>query len=341
MRDLSARPSQAIDPVTPDDSTRTADVRLVPRPTWAVLLAGGDGTRLMGTRVNGMRIDRPKQFCRFDRDDSLLGSTLHRARRLPRPCTILPVVSEPHRRWWQAELRHIPAADVLVQPANRGTGVALLHALLHVLQAGDDNPLLVVYPCDHGVRDEAPLLRALERALEAAAESPRDVVLVGVAPESPETQFGWIVPDERGRPGATRVRAFVEKPGAAAASALMERGGLWNSFLFAASARALLGLFLETHPRLVEAYLWKMPRDGWRERSLAECYAALPDVDFSHDVLERSVANLMVVPVRGSGWTDLGTPARLEAWLRPQHGRVAAGSAHRPMRLLTMEAGAK
>ena len=49
--------------------------------TWTVLLAGGEGTRLLGATVAGHRVDRPKQFCRFGRDDSLLGSTLLRARR--------------------------------------------------------------------------------------------------------------------------------------------------------------------------------------------------------------------------------------------------------------------
>jgi len=50
--------------------------------------------------------------------------------------------------------------------------------------------------------------------------------------------------------------------------------------------------------------------------------ASLPYADFSHDVLQCSVAHLRVVPVRGSGWTDLGTPSRLDTWLRRQRSRV-------------------
>ena len=75
---------------------------------WTVLLAGGEGTRLLGASIDGERIDRPKQFCRFGRDDSLLGSTLWRARRIGDPAHILPVVAERHRVWWQPELRHLP-----------------------------------------------------------------------------------------------------------------------------------------------------------------------------------------------------------------------------------------
>ena len=301
---------------------------------WAVLLAGGDGTRLLGTLVAGVRIDRPKQFCHFGRDDSLLGSTLWRARRIAGAAHILPVVSELHRAWWVSELRHLPEENVLVQPRNRGTAVALLHALVHILMR-DENPTIVVLPCDHGVEDELPLLDAVDRAIAAAAGRPAPLVLVGVEPGSPEPQYGWIVPGPAGAEAAQSVRHFVEKPSLRDACALMEQRGLWNSLILAASGRALLARFLETMPRLVEAYLWKM-RDGvWSEGALLECFASLPFTDLSRDILERSVPHLRVVPVRDSGWTDLGTPYRLETWLHRQRRRASPAGVAPGMRLLT------
>jgi len=299
-----------------------------------VLLAGGEGTRLFGASVNGERIDRPKQFCRFGRDDSLLGSTLLRARRIAAPARILPIVSEPHRTWWKPELMHLPEANVLVQPQMRGTAVALLHALIHVLLR-DEDPTIVVLPCDHGVDHDDPLLGAVDRAIAAAAEPSAPLVLIGVAPATPEPQYGWILPGPQGPGPARSVRRFEEKPSLREACALMEQGGLWNSLIFAVSGRGLLNLFLKAAPRLVEAYLWKMPeRPGSRE-ALLECFASLPFTDFSRDILERSVPHLRVVPVRDSGWTDLGTPYRLETWLHRQRRRASPAREGAPLRLLT------
>ena len=302
--------------------------------TWAVLLAGGEGTRLLGASVAGARIDRPKQFCRFGRDDSLLGSTLLRARRATDLAHVLPVVAEHHRTWWRPELHHLPDANVLVQPQNRGTAVALLHALVHVL-VRDDDPILVVYPCDHGVDDEGPLQRAVDRAVHAASGPERPLVLLGVSPKAPETQYGWIVP-ERGGPGLVRaVHRFEEKPSLRDACALMQQGGLWDSLIFAVSGRGLLGLFLKSVPRLVEAYLWRMPERDRPREALEACFASLPFTDFSRDILERSVPRLRVIPVYDSGWTDLGTPARLDAWLHRQRQRPSTTEREQPTRLLT------
>jgi mannose-1-phosphate guanylyltransferase len=106
----------------------------------------------------------------------------------------------------------------------------------------------------------------------------------------------------------------------------MEQGGLWNAFIFAASAHGLLRMFRRTVPRLIDAYLEGMSSTGWRPRALAGFYESTHASDFSRDVLERCGADLRVVPVSPCGWTDLGTPARLEAWL--ERKRTPRGSPH-------------
>ena len=115
----------------------------------------------------------------------------------------------------------------------------------------------------------------------------------------------------------------------------MERGALWNSLIFAVSGRGLLRLYLQAVPRLVEAYLWKMPESHWPREVLEVCFASLPFTDFSRHILERSVPHLRVVPVHGSGWTDLGTPYRLERWLHRQRPRYSPAREGAPLLLLT------
>jgi mannose-1-phosphate guanylyltransferase len=264
--------------------------------------------------IDGRRIDRPKQFCRFGGGESLLQMTLARARRAARPSRLVPVVVEGQRAWWQPELDGVPAENILVQPGNRGTAVALLHAVLHVLRC-DDDPLIVVHPCDHGVAEEALLHAALARSIAAATDLRRDLVLLGATPEHPETEYGWILPEPGDAMRVQRVRGFVEKPSLPIAADLIRQGALWNTFQLAASGRALLAVFRRSLPQLVRAYLQAMPRTGWRADVLSRLYASLPAFDFSRDVLERSTDRLRVARLRACGWTDLGTPARLESWL--------------------------
>lgn len=294
-----------------------------PGRVWSIVLAGGDGTRLMGSSVLGERIDRPKQFCRFGGRRSLLGDTLDRVFRLTRPSHLLPVVSTHHHAWWAGDLRDIPVENVVVQPRNRGTTVAILHALIAILER-DVDAIVVVHPCDHGVEHQAPLLAALDQAIDAAARSPDELVLLGMAPKDPETEYGWIIPGPGGTAAARRVGAFVEKPPSPVAHRLMEQGGLWNAFTFAVSAQGLLRMLGRSVPHLVDAYLERMSPTGWRPGALAGFYESIPASDFSRDVLERCADALRVVPVSPCGWTDLGTPARVEAWL--ERKRTPCGS---------------
>jgi mannose-1-phosphate guanylyltransferase len=281
---------------------------------WSVVLAGGEGSRLMGAVIEGRRIDRPKQFCRFGGGESLLQMTLARARRATRPSRLVPVVMEPHRAWWQPELSGVPTENILVQPGNRGTAIALLHSVLHVLRH-DDDPLIVVLPCDHGVGEEAPLRAALDRAIAGASDVRHGVVLLGAIPDHPETEYGWILPGPGGATSVRRVRGFVEKPSLPVAADLIRQGALWNTFLLAGSGHALLELFRTSLPRLLGTCIRRMPRTGRGGSPLARLYASLPALDFSRDVLERSTDRLRVARMHACGWTDLGTPARLESWL--------------------------
>jgi mannose-1-phosphate guanylyltransferase len=119
-----------------------------------VVLAGGDGLRLKSLTRDEHGRHVPKQFCSFTDDGALLDHTLDRAAELTTADRILVVVQEAHRRWWGPSLRGLPPTNVIVQSANRGTGVAVLRAVRRVL-GRERNPFLLFLPSDHGVENEA------------------------------------------------------------------------------------------------------------------------------------------------------------------------------------------
>jgi hypothetical protein len=101
----------------------------------------------------------------------------------------------------------------------------------------------------------------------------------------------------------------------------MAAGAMWNAFLLATTGRALLGLF-ERHLPELHAPLAARARP-WT----SETFASFPSRDFSHDLLTPAAHGLRVVRVPPCGWTDLGTPERLLAWLASQRLPAAAGGA--------------
>ena len=148
--------------------------------------------------------------------------------------------------------------------------------------------------------------------MRCVAGDPTKVVLLGITPDSPDTEYGWILPQQADR-ALQSVAAFVEKPPLARAEVLMEAGAVWNSFLFAADGRTLWQLCARHAPETAAA-ITAATRIG--ESSLAAIYDTLPTVDFSAVVLGRSASDLSLLRVPSCGWTDLGTPPRVVECLR-------------------------
>jgi len=283
-----------------------------------VILAGGEGSRLhsLTTAANGVAV--PKQFCSLQGGPSLLQNTLQRALSIASARRVCTIVAANHRMWREAQLRHVLDGNVIEQPANRGTAHGVLLPLLHIA-ARDPDANIVLLPADHYVRDEAVFADALRRAVNCLGAHRESVYLLGVEPDEPDTELGYIVPENRGSDRPSRVMEFVEKPAAARARSLLARGALWNTFILASSARGLLALydrgFASTIDRMQQVV---RHRQGSVPDAitLADIYSRLPDIDFSRDVLEGQESRLQVLPVPSCGWTDLGTPQRVAQTLR-------------------------
>jgi mannose-1-phosphate guanylyltransferase len=286
--------------------------------TWAVVLAAGDGKRLqeLTTTLNGEIV--PKQFCSLQRDTCLLEDALQRAQAIALPQRICCVVAVQHQRWWKSALRGLSAQNVFVQPSNRGTAHGILLALLQI-ERHAPNSVVVLLPADHYMTDEATMARSLRTATNLAADNQGIVHLLGAESDHPDQELGYIVANENRRDAATGVVRFVEKPALEEARDLIKQGALWNTFILAGSMRALLNLFegqfgatIANMRRALE--LAQDPLIG--SHALERLYATFESRDFSRDVLQRSKQRLQVLRVPNCGWTDLGTPKRVEETVR-------------------------
>ena len=278
---------------------------------WVIVLAAGSGTRLGALTVDPDGHVVPKQYCSLRGGRSLLLDTIDRALHLTSRDRVVVVVAADHERWWRPQLACLDAENIVVQPQNRGTTAGILLPLSHVL-ARDPNAHVAVLPSDHHVDRPAVLQESLRTALDCLPAQPDKLVLLGITPDSPDTEYGWILPNGPQR-ALQPIATFVEKPPLARATVLMDAGAVWNSFLFAGTAATLWQLCARHAPETAVAIAAAVHIG---ECSLDAVYATLPTIDFSATVLGRSSADLLLLRVPHCGWTDLGTPPRVVECVR-------------------------
>ncbi|WP_254522685.1 mannose-1-phosphate guanylyltransferase [Natrinema caseinilyticum] len=279
------------------------------RPIVACVLAGGTGSRL----YPASRSDRPKQFLSLVGERSLLARTMDRTTFADERYVLT-------RGSFADEIHdHAPEAGVLVEPAGKDTGPALVYAAWRLRDLSGREPVLVCLPSDHHVADDAAFAARLERAAEIAGETD-GLVTLGVEPARPATGYGYVVPDRDGPSLETGddpetdyagIDRFTEKPDREEATRLIESGAYWNAGIFAWTPSALLRA-ARTSPLapLVEALEAGDPGRG---------FDAIDPVSVDYAIMERA-AEAYVTPL-SVGWDDLGT------W--DAVGRVVGRSAER------------
>lgn len=286
------------------------------RERWAIILAGGDGTRLQSMTRAITGDNRPKQFAPIIGGRTLLDQTRRRVAFSFKQSRTLIVVTEKHRRFY-APLRHeISSGLLLEQPQNRGTAPAILYALLHVATRSP-KAVVALFPSDHFFADDEEFMSHIDVAMDATEVQPEMVTLLGITPTAPETEYGWIEPHSsilaNAQRSITRVRKFWEKPSLNLAASLMESGCLWNSFVMVGRVDALLKMTRAAMPELFAAFaaITSTFRTAAERLALAEVYSQIEDSNFSHQVLEARPEDLMVMRVGDVGWSDLGEPNRV------------------------------
>ena len=283
-----------------------------------VILSGGSGTRLWPMS----RPEMPKQLLALTAEETMLQLTAKRAHGEAFAAPIV-VANARHADHIDEQLHAVGAAPqaVILEPVARNTAPAIALAAL----AAKGEEALLVMPSDHVIADVAAFHAAIEAAMPLVADG--WLVTFGIAPDAPETGYGWIKVGEPLAEGVHRVARFVEKPIRERAEEMLASGDhAWNGGIFLFRADIFLGALAAHAPGMLTATqdaMTKARRDGVRIYPDAEAFGASPDDSIDYAVMERA-ERVAVVPV-AMGWSDVGSWDALHAISE----RDESGNAHR------------
>lgn len=277
------------------------------KPIIPVILSGGSGTRLWPLS----RPEQPKQLLPLTAEQTMLQLTALRAagERFARP---IIVANAAHADQVEAQLAEVTtdAQALILEPAGRNTAPAI--ALAAIAAGGGSDPILVM-PSDHVIADVDAFHAAIHVALPLVEEG--WLATFGIAPDAPETGYGWIKVGERLAEGVHRVERFVEKPPHDKAEAMLAAGDhAWNGGIFLFRADMYLGALSVYAPEMLVAAQQAMDKartEGARIWPDAEAFAKSPSDSIDYAVMEKA-PRVAVVPV-AMGWSDVGSWDALHA----------------------------
>jgi mannose-1-phosphate guanylyltransferase len=298
-----------------------------PKPRLALLLAGGDGTRLQEFTAQLTGVPIPKQYCPLMRGRSLLELTLARTHYFAPVEDTRVIINQNHLGLARDQLQALSENSIFVQPENRDTGPGMIFALMQIART-DPDAIVAVFPTDHFIDDEEAFIAHVLRATCLVHQFPPKIAILGVTPNNPETGFGYIMPGQPLHTALTpwrvsHVKAFNEKPSRRMAGEFISQGGLWNTFVMVFQLKRVLELLRDMAPKDSQK-LFEM-RD-YRAEAPA-IYRNIHPWNFSNQILARIPEELLVLEAPDIHWSDWGTRESIERTCR----RMNLAPAWRPM----------
>jgi len=255
----------------------------------AIILAGGSGERFWPLSTQ----EKPKQFLNVFGGESLIRQSVSRLKGLVRPKDVFVITSKALVAATRRELPEVPKANIIGEPMRRDTGAAVA---LGVAAAGKG--VLGFFPSDQLATNPSAFRSTVRKAIKTASirrsPSPQTftspIVTIGIKPDYPATQFGYVNP---------KTGKFVEKPDVRKAKEYLKKGFLWNAGMFIGRAEAFHAAFAAYAPELLPL------STSTSCLNLRGKYSALPKISFDYAVMEKLQR---VAVVEGDfGWDDVGS----------------------------------
>ena len=278
---------------------------------YAVVMAGGAGG-LMLWPYSRKKI--PKQFVDVFGSGTMIESAITCVSGLVLPENIYVVTNVQGEMMMRRSLPWFPSENILVEPVARDTAPCIALATAYISKK-DPEAVMITVPSDLLVLDKRLFGEILNTGV-AVAQDRKSIVTIGVTPDHPEPEYGYIQIDklqaaedslqESTVPMFT-VRAFAEKPDIKTAQEFIDSGDFyWNSGVLIWHIDAIRREFERSMPDLYKDLQSIYDAIGTeRERAVIEdVYSWLHPVSIAYGVMENAESVCMLAGK--FGWTDLG-----------------------------------
>jgi len=268
-----------------------------------VILSGGSGTRLWPLS----RITRPKQFLELIDKSTIFQNTLQRL-----PSNIespLIVCNEEHRFLVAEQLREINcnSSGIILEPTGKNTAPAITLAALKLSKNYRNDPVLLVLPADHLIKDIDAFHSAIEIGKNLAMKN--KLITFGIKPTRPDTGYGYIEAETNKNNSFFNVKSFKEKPNQEIADEYFQSEGfLWNSGMFMFKCSVFLEELGKFQPKILDACKKSFAnefQDNDFIRLLNDEFLKCPNISIDYGVMENT-NNSVVVPL-DANWSDIGS----------------------------------
>ncbi len=271
---------------------------------YVVILAGGGGTRLWPRSRHAC----PKQFLKIIGEETMLQLTAKRALLLAPWERIIIVTNQAHLDLVKKQLPKVRQSNILLEPEKKDTALAMLTGALFAYRL-DPQAVVINSASDHYVQDLPEFVRVMQIAGQLAAKKPA-LISVGIAPNRPETGFGYIrIGEEIEREDSLpvfKVENFTEKPSATIAAAFIATGKyFWNANMYVWSAQNLINAFAKYQPEIwKKAKLLQTLKPKDFNSRLKKVYRGNKAISIDYAISEKA-DNLLLLP-GNFGWNDVG-----------------------------------
>ncbi len=290
-----------------------------------IILAGGSGTRLWPLS----RELYPKQLLPLIGEQTMLQATILRLAGLQGTIAPIIICNHNHRFMVAEQSREImpTACPIMLEPAGRNTAPATAVAAMEAMAGGSD-PLLLILPADHVIRDIGRFRVAVQQGVPFAAAG--KLITFGVVPDKPQTGYGYIHKGQAAPPmdmekqagvEAFAVAKFIEKPDQLTAEKYLKTGDfLWNSGMFLFKASRYLQELDKFAPEILE---WCQKSYAQKQTDMdfirlnEEAFTRCPANSIDYAIMEKT-SDALVIPV-DCGWNDVGSWSAL--WEIGEHDK--------------------
>lgn len=275
------------------------------RPIYALVLAGGSGTRFWPLSRN----ERPKQLLKLFDDETLLEKAVRRVEQLVPRENVLVLTNAVQEEAVREVLSELPPENIIAEPAKRDTAPAIALGVGAVARRSPD-ALMIVQPADQVITEELKYCDILRAACEAADQADA-IVTLGITPTWACPSFGYIERDARstiaGYENSTAVydvKRFREKPDAKLAQQFLDQGNFtWNAGIFIWPL-ATVNRELSLHCPELADFVSELRRTSDFSATVAHQFEKLPKVSIDYALMEKASRVLNIEA--DVGWDDVG-----------------------------------